>query len=147
MYSDFDQETLDIDWFLTNGQEIAFMASAGGCLPTSVSKSAQNNEVLQAYFEDLPYTSEIIINPFLKNFIKSEVSEQYLSAFTGMAMKGLYAFDKTNLGIFNDPNYHLVAKPVTLLNVNLLPPAILNIIMETRHDGVMGLTFDISILK
>lgn len=62
-------------------------------------------------------------------------------------MKGLYAFDKTNLGIFNDPNYHLVAMPVTPLNVNLLPAEIANIIMKTRLNGPMGLTFNISILK
>jgi len=147
MYTDIDPQSIDIDWFLTNGLEIAFMASAGGCLPTSVSKSAQNNEVLQAYFEDLPYTTEFVINPDLKNIINSAVDDWYLSSFINMAMKGLYAFDKTNLGVFNDPNYHLVAKPVTPLNVNLLPPAILNIITGTQFDGIMGLTFDISVLK
>jgi hypothetical protein len=140
MYSDFDQETRDIDWFLTNGQEIAFMASAGGCLPTSVSKSAQNNEVLQAYFEDLPYTTEFVINPDLKNIINSAVDDWYLSSFINMAMKGLYAFDRTNPGVFNDLNYHLVAKPVTPLNVSLLPAAILNIIMETQAAGPLFAT-------
>ncbi|MGF7074325.1 hypothetical protein [Mucilaginibacter sp. R-33] len=147
MYTDFDQQAFDIDWYLTNGKEVAFMISAGTCLPRSVAESARNNMVLQEYFEGLPYTTKFVINPDLENIINSEADEQYLSSFINMAMKGLYAFDKTNLGLFNDPNYHLVATPVTPLNVNLLPAEIANIIMKTRLNGPMGLKFDISILK
>ncbi|NVM64634.1 hypothetical protein FHW88_002923 [Mucilaginibacter sp. SG538B] len=147
MYTDFDQQAFDIDWYLTNGKEVAFMTSAGTCLPRSVAESAQNNMVLQEYFEGLPYTTKFVINPDLENIINSEADEQYLSSFINMAMKGLYAFDKTNLGLFNDPNCHLVATPVTPLNVNLLPTEIASIIMKTRLNGPMGLTFNISILK
>jgi len=38
-YNEIDQQTLDIDWFFTDGCYISFMASGGGKLPESVACS------------------------------------------------------------------------------------------------------------
>jgi hypothetical protein len=39
MFTNADQESLDIDWFFTNNQDITFVASGGGQLPQSVLRS------------------------------------------------------------------------------------------------------------
>jgi hypothetical protein len=119
MITPIEQETLDIDWFFTNGEFIAFAASAGGKLPDSVAKSKENLDSLSDYFDSLPYKSEVIINPDLKNIVKSKITEESVGHFDNMGRKGLFAFDKTKMNGFTDPNYHLVISPVVPLKIEL----------------------------
>lgn len=127
MYTEIEQETLDMDWFFTDGEHIGFVASAGGKLPDSVSILDKENR-LSAYFRSLPEISEAIIDSTLgkEEFI-------YLMDFLNMSKKGLYSFDKTILNDSSDTNYRLVASPGNPLKLNQLPPDILEIIVETRY--------------
>ncbi|MEC3874461.1 hypothetical protein [Chryseobacterium salviniae] len=130
MYTEIEQQSLDIDWFFTDNNEIAFVASAGGKLPNSISKIGDENRKLSSYFRSLPEISEVIINPQLKNIIPN-LNESYLSDFVIMAKKGIYSFDKTTLNNFLDSNYHLVASPKIALKIKDLSPDIMAIILKT----------------
>lgn len=143
MFTDIDQNTLDIEWFLTNGPEVAFMTSAGSMLPTSVAKSASNNKLLREYFRSLPFIGTPVINPFLNAVLGHRIDDVSYSDFLNMARRGLYAFDKSNLGAFNDPNYYLVARPEIPLKTNTLPLEIISTLTATGFSGAFGLTFDI----
>lgn len=148
MITEIDQETLDIDWFFTNGSEIAFVASGGGKLPKSVSKSKENTEALAVYFRSLVQKSDVIINPDLNKVVPaSDINERYLSDFVTMAKKGLFSFDKTILNDFSATNYHLVAKPKNPLTVDELPPEILEILTETLVKGEIRANLILYFLK
>ncbi|MGE8431846.1 hypothetical protein [Chryseobacterium joostei] len=148
MYTEIEQQNLDIDWFFTDNNEIAFVASAGGKLPETIAKLGVENGVLSSYFKGLPEISEIIINPQLKDIIP-DVNEAYLSDFINMAKKGIYAFDKTVLNNFFDSNYHLVVNPKTPLKLEDLSSDILEIILKTQFDEKLKNTkrIDISNFK
>jgi hypothetical protein len=132
MISEIEQSTLDIDWFFTDNNKIGFVASAGGRLPKSVAKSKDNIELLSNYFRGLSPTTDIKVNPKLKEFMPHrDINENYLSDFIYMAERGLYSFDKISLNNFNDDGYYLVASPVVGLTINDLPIEISNIIAQT----------------
>ncbi|MCD0465080.1 hypothetical protein [Flavobacterium sp. ENC] len=61
MITEIEQQSLDIDWFFTDGTHIAFAASGGGKLPESISESVDYN-LLSHYFRDLPEMTEVKIN-------------------------------------------------------------------------------------
>ena len=146
MYTEIEQQNLDIDWFFTDNNEIAFVASAGGKLPETIANLEDQNGILSSYFRNLPEMSEIIINPHLKDIIP-DANEAYLSDFINMAKKGVYAFDKTVLNNFFDSNYHLVANPKTPLKLEDLSPDILEIILKTQLNENLKNTKRIDILK
>ncbi|MDH6252956.1 hypothetical protein M2347_002683 [Chryseobacterium sp. H1D6B] len=137
MITEIEQQTLDVDWFLTDGKHISLMASGGGQLPDSVAVSAENNEKLRIYFRNLPEISDVIIDPELDNLLLkrlgSVADERYLSDYVSMTKKGLYSFDKSISADFLDPGYHLVAKPVKPLTIYDLPQDISAILMLTRY--------------
>ncbi|MDV7699182.1 hypothetical protein N6B72_19865 [Chryseobacterium soli] len=130
MYTEIEQQTLDIDWFFTDGKYIEFTASGEGKLPESVARSSENNEKLVSYFRNL---SEVIVNPKLNDLLigifGTGADERYLNDFVSMTKKGFYSFDKTNLNNFLDYDYHLVTSPMNPLTINDLPQDILNIIL------------------
>lgn len=136
MITEIEQETLDIDWFLTDGKYIGFMASAGGKLPDSVAKSAENNKKLVSYFRSQPEISGCLISTELDAVLTkkfgSGTDDRYLEDYLSMTKKGLYSFDKTNFNNFLDGQYHLVASPLNPLTVNDLPKEIVEILMETK---------------
>jgi len=126
---------------------MGFVASAGGKLPESVSKSKENIETFALYFRGLPQRCTVIVNPNLHRIIPTRtIDDRYLSDFVKMAHKGLYSFDKTILNSFLDPNYHLVAKPSRPLKISDLPPEVVKILMETRYKGNIGDILDITSL-
>jgi hypothetical protein len=131
MFTEIEQQTLDIDWFFLNGENICFVASGGGKLPFSVAKSSDNNDILVSYFRNLNERCDVIINP---NLNKNLTDENYLSDFTLMSKKGLYAFDKTILNDFSDTNYHLVTIPLNPLISNELPENIQEILKKTNYS-------------
>lgn len=53
MYTEIEQQALDIDWFFTDGKYIGFVASGGGKLPETAANSSVNNEKLVSYFRGL----------------------------------------------------------------------------------------------
>lgn len=146
MFTEIQQQTLDIDWFFTNNEYVGFVASGGGKLPNSAAKSSDNNELIGAFFSPLPATSKVVINPNLNNIISAFADERYLADFVNMAGKGLFAFDKTVLNNFSDPQYHLVAWPSTPLKFIDLPIEIRNIIFQTKLNGEIRMTLDIMLI-
>ncbi|ASK32280.1 hypothetical protein CEY12_20295 [Chryseobacterium sp. T16E-39] len=136
MITEIEQQTLDIDWFLTDGHHIGFMASGGGRLPDSVARSSENNEKLVSYFRGLPEISACTVNPELDDILTkihgSGADERYLEDYISMTKKGLYSFDKTNFNNFLDGQYHLVAIPIKALIISDLPKDILGILKETQ---------------
>jgi len=139
MITEMEQAGLDIDWFITDGEYIGFMASGGGKLPESVAKSKKNNEILVEYFRNLPEISPVVINPKLDDILikifGSGVDERYLDYYVSMTKKGLYSFDKTYPNKFSDPYYHLVASPKIPLKLKELPHDILDIIIGTQYSN------------
>ncbi|RNA61958.1 hypothetical protein D1631_08430 [Chryseobacterium nematophagum] len=144
MYTEIEQQTLDIDWFFTDNDEIAFVASAGGKLPETIAELGDGNGLLSSYFRNLPNMSEVIINPQLENMVQN-VDEKYLSDFINMSKKGLYSFDKTVLNNFSDCSYHLVTKPITPLILTDLSANILDIILKTKSNKKLKFIKSLSI--
>lgn len=137
MYTEIEQETLDIDWFFTNNENIGFVASGGGKLPVSVATSKDKATLLSNYFRSLPdRDNNIYINPHLENILGTEVNEDYLFDFIGMAKKGLYTYDKTVLSNFSDTTYHLVVTPLSPINLNELPEYIIDILKKTYYKKI-----------
>jgi hypothetical protein len=143
MFTEIEQQTLDIDWFFTDNEEIAFVASGGGKLPKSIAES-NTHDLLVSYFRNLPEKSEIVINVGLVKILNVPIEEKYLSDFVLMAKKGMYAFDKTVLDNFSEPNYHLVAKPLQPIKVNDLPPEIFKIISLSKYEKQLKTTLNIN---
>lgn len=144
-FTEIEQETLDLDWFFTDGDEIGFVASAGGKLPGAVSKSKEKLEVLFSYFTSLPQTCKVVINPDLNKIITDPpADDKYLSYFIDMAKKGLYSFDKTVLSSFSETNYHLVAQPESPLKIKDLPLEIMEIISGITTKRPIAKTLNIS---
>ena len=146
MFTEIEQEALDIDWFFTNNEYVGFCASGGGLLPPSVVKSKENNELLRSYFNDLPERSETIINPLLDKTIENP-DERYLFSFIEMAKKGIFAFDRTMLENHLDPNYHLVATPVNPIRIQELPSEILKVLSDTVYGDNMEAGINISFFR
>ncbi|WP_166920253.1 hypothetical protein [Flavobacterium poyangense] len=142
MITEIEQQSLDIDWFFTDGKYVAFVASGGGRLPKSISESLDYN-LLSSYFRNLAEKSEIEINGNLSDVLKMEPDERYLEDFTLMAKRGLYSFDKTILNNFLELNYHLVASPLTPLKLSDLPPEIIIILQKTKYNNGLHLMLNI----
>ncbi|MEN2403168.1 hypothetical protein GKZ90_0025530 [Flavobacterium sp. MC2016-06] len=135
MFTDIQQQTLDIDWFFINDNKIGFVASGGGKLPNSVTNLDEKIGVISSYFRNLPDKSKVIINNKLEEIKGSTITENYLSDFVYMAKRGLYVFDKSSLNNFSDLNYHLVVKPESPLELEKLPSDIFQMINKTIYTG------------
>ncbi|MGU3376133.1 hypothetical protein [Chryseobacterium sp. M5A1_1a] len=150
MYTEIEQETLDIDWFFTDGKYIGFIASGGGRLPNSVAESKEENQVLANYFKNLPEISDVLVNSELDNLLikifGSGADKRYLKDYVSMTKKGLYSYDKTVLNNSLDPRYHLVASPKESLKLENLPKDILNILSKIRFLNHIENIREISIL-
>jgi len=132
--TEIEQQILDIDWFFTNNNDIAFVASGGGKLPRSIAELEDSKIFLLDFFTNLPIISDIVINPDLNKIIPN-VDERYLVDFTYFSRRGLLSFDKTYLNNFTDATYHLVAKPIISLQFNQLPAEVKDILVKTFYDG------------
>lgn len=140
--SDNEHKGLDIDWFFTNNDDVAFVASGGGKLPQSITKSEEERTLLALFFRNLPVISEVIVNRDLSKFVMSAIDERYLSDFMYMTKRGLFSFDKTILNNSSDSHYHLVAAPVTQLKFDQLPDVISGILKNTIYSGNIELIMD-----
>jgi hypothetical protein len=142
MFTQIDQQTLDIEWFFTDNHHVAFVASGGGKLPSSVAVSRDENALLVAYFNELPETSDAIINPGLHQIVSVKADEANLSYFVEMAKRGLFAYDRTILNNFSKTGHHLVASPSAPLNIKQLPADISTLLCKTVYRGNMPDKFD-----
>ena len=114
-YSIQEQYSRDLDWYFVDGNNKPIhVATGGGKLPGIVEENDELNERIHAQILQLPIKYEIEINPILNELVEfdnDESRELYLTDFIEMAGKGFISIDKTNLGIFEDGIYHLVAYP------------------------------------
>jgi hypothetical protein len=146
MIEEIEQETLDIDWFFTNGVSVGFVASGGGKLPSSIAKAKDDVELLATFIYSLPQIGSVIINPNLESMVgKRFINTTYLFDFNEMAKRGLYAFDKTFLNDHLDTQYHLVASPTISLELEKLPLEIVNILLQTKMEGAIEDSLDIEL--
>lgn len=139
MITEIEQQTMDMDCFFTDGEYVGFMASGGGKLPDSVTKSEEKRQILARYFRNLPEISEVMINPKLDSILikifGSGVNKRYLEDYAFMTKKGLYSFDKTYPNNFSEPHYHLVASPNIPLKLKKLPQNIVDILEQTCYKN------------
>jgi hypothetical protein len=118
-YSLETQYARDIDWFfIDRWRRICHVASAGGFIPELISENEESNEAFFKIVQQLPEKYDFILNPRIDEILTTSQNEfienpreTYLKSFISMARKGIYSFDKTVLGDFEDPYYHLVARP------------------------------------
>lgn len=138
MITEIEQETMDMDWFFTDGEYVGFMASGGGKLPDSVAESEEKRQILVHYFRNLPEISEVEVSSKLDSILikisGSGANERYLEDYVLMTKKGLYSFDKSYPNQFTEPNYHLVAGPTNPLKLKELPQDILDILVKTQYS-------------
>ena len=145
MFTDIQQQTLDIDWFFIADDKIGFVASAAGKLPQSVTILDEKIGIISSYFRNLPERTTVIINDKLEEIKNTSINENYLGDFVYMAKRGLYAFDKSLLNNFSDLTYHLVAKPQQPLSLKELPNEIFDLIKKTTYDGNLNMVDKINI--
>ena len=131
---DAEQQSIDLDWFFTDGRYIGFVASAGGKIPDSVTGFPENSSKLATYFRGLSEVSSVIIG--------SEKDRKYLNDFIYMSARGLFAFDKTVLNNFSDTSYHLVSKPADPLKFDELPDEIKAALSCSKYNGNIGTIID-----
>lgn len=115
-YSEFELRTTDLDIYFEDSNKYIHIASAGGSLPNQLVNLDDENELFK---ESLNYDEsnnfEILINPNLIELLQldNEGLELYTEDFARNARMGFYSYDKTNLGDFDDNQFHLVARPVS----------------------------------
>lgn len=116
-YSEIEQISRDLDVIFTDGVKLIHLASGGGRLPERLIDSDVYNENILSDLigvNTFEYTDiEIETNPNLQEILNLELEEidNYLRDFIQFAKRGLYTYDKTKLGEFDDFTFHLVAKP------------------------------------
>ena len=113
-YSDIEQYTLDLNIFFKDNKKIIHIASGGGKLPVVLLSSDRYNDTFEKKLMQLPPKFNIKINPKLSNMLKLKDEELaiYLSDFIEVAKRGIYSYDKTQLGDYDNMEFHLVAKPI-----------------------------------
>jgi hypothetical protein len=139
-FSGIDQEVLDLDWFAVDADgRILHFASAGGVLPASVAVSQEALALLVEHFGSLPETLQADAVQVAPS-IKQEKGIRY-DSFLDYARRGLFSFDKTDLGSRLNSCYHLIARPQYQLTVADLPTEIAAIVSQTRWPfSVAGIT-------
>jgi hypothetical protein len=135
-----EQQDIDFDWFCVDeAGEIGHFTTAGfKRLPESVSRSAEDLELVAKYFKDeLCGGRGFQVDPLLADAIPDAKNrgERYLRSFVAMAERGLFSFD---IDSYLKPgiSYFRVACPVTALKFDDLPPPIQQIVGRTvlkRH--------------
>lgn len=113
-YSLIEQHSRDLDIFLRDSNKLIHFASGGGLLPERAINSDEYNNLIIAEISRDQSEFEIEINPNLSELLNlnQENLGRYLVSFIEMARKGFFTYDKSKLGNFEDPTFHLVAKPI-----------------------------------
>jgi len=113
-YSELEQESTDLDIYFEDENKFVHLASGGGRLPTQIADLDTANENFIRQLNDENSIFDFEINPNLKNLLELDDNglELYLNDFVRNAKRGFHSYDKTNLGMFEDSTFHLVAKPI-----------------------------------
>ena len=121
-YSSIEQETRDLDIFFKDSSKLIHIATAGGQIPNQLADNDKQNEEFASEISNFEETFEVEVNPNLAEFINIPDNglERYLRDFILMASRGFYTYDKTKLGSFDDPFFHLVARPKKKENQSLI---------------------------
>ena len=112
-YSSIEQETRDLDIFFKDSSKLIHIATAGGQIPNQLADNDKQNEEFASEISTFDETFEVEVNQNLAEFVNIPDNgiERYLRDFILMASRGFYSYDKTKLGNFEDPFFHLVARP------------------------------------
>ncbi len=123
-YSEEEQHRRDIDWFFTDQSgRIFHIASGGGILPKRIQED-DNNRLISGVLRLISAEFKTEINQNVINIIgyqdqSPERRDLYFESFINFAKLGLFSFDNSILGNFENQKYHLVAKPTNgFLNYN-----------------------------
>lgn len=121
-YSLLEQHSRDLDIFLSDGNKLIHIASGGGSLPKPILETDIYNENILSSISKSNSNFEVDINPNLIEILdlKENELQNYMTSFVDMARKGFYSYDKTRIGNFEDQTFHLVAKPSSPINPNIL---------------------------
>jgi hypothetical protein len=142
-YSIEEQNSRDLDWYFVDGNKrLIHVATGGGKLPKIIEENDELNENLHSQILQLPIRYDIEINPLLSEFVNfenNELRELYLTDFNEMAGRGIISLDKSNLGIFEDGIYHIVAYPkgsITNIKIDLDFNEIISneVIIDTKNN-------------
>jgi hypothetical protein len=124
-YNEFDQYTLDINWYFTDHyNRICIAASAGGLLPKPIVENDEGNEQFHKIINELPIRFEVTRNETVLDLlqgISNQNLDSYFQDFESLAGRGLYVFDKLKLDDPEDGYYLLVAYPNYDTNIDRYP--------------------------
>jgi hypothetical protein len=134
-----EQQDRDLDWFcIDEAGEIGHFTTAGfKKLPTSVSYSAEDLDLITKYFRDeLPTKGGYQVDGGLVAEIPDPKNrtERYLRSFVAMADKGIYSFDIESY-LRTGSAYFRVALPLDPLRFIDLPPKVQEIVGRTVLRG------------
>lgn len=112
-YSIIDQYTKDLDIFFKDGHKLIHIASAGGRIPDRLAENDEQNDHFASHVSNLGQTFEFEINQNLAESLKVLTAglDRYFNSYIQMARRGFHSHDKTRPGNFEDPFFHLVARP------------------------------------
>lgn len=113
-YSIIEQATKDLDIFFKDKFKLIHIASAGGNIPNQLADNDYLNEDFASTITILEESYEFEVNPNLTELLNLNDTglDLYLIDFVFMAKRGFYSYDKTNLGDFSNPMFHLAARPI-----------------------------------
>jgi hypothetical protein len=127
-FSKIEQETLDIDWFAVDAVgHIIHFASCGGNLPASVASSQEDLAQIKCYLCSLP---ELVPAATIRIEEGQDKGGRY-SCYINYACRGIYSFDKADMGHSGDPYYQLLAAPIQRLHLTDLPTEIATLLART----------------
>lgn len=144
------QEANNIDWFAVDVNNfVAHFSSFGSQLPSNLPDTFEELKAASDYLLSLPFTCfEIIPNPTIEEYVefKHRIDRKnYFEEFDGIAMRGLFAFDKTDPMDEENFLYHQVASPGLPLNLNDLPSVIRDMLKKMKLDIDFGKAYSINI--
>lgn len=115
-YSDFQQLSLDINWYFADRyNRLCVAASAGGVLPETIIEKDDSNEEFHGIVMELPERFKPARNENALEFIQGinrQDFDLYFQDFEALASRGFYVFDRINLKVPEDGEYILVAYPI-----------------------------------
>jgi len=112
-YTLVEQQSKDLDIFFRDKKKLIHIASGGGQIPKQLAENDTENEKFKSEVFNLNQSFEIEISQNLRELLNLDENgyTNYISDFVDMAKRGYYSYDKTKIGDFESPTFHLVAKP------------------------------------
>ncbi|GLR13037.1 hypothetical protein GCM10007907_18270 [Chitinimonas prasina] len=129
--SGLDLEVLDITWFAVDatGSIAAFASAGSGVVPLSIMQSFGEMEFLFKYFSSAAEASDWYSVDSNISSVTGNV-ECYVSAFSWLSRKGVFAYDAKGL------SYFPVTVPVSPCKLHDLPSEVAQVLAKTTFSGV-----------